>query len=275
MDVDAAQSLGRNLLLRALQPADRTLIAPYVEPVVFARGDVVFEAGDAVSHVTFPCDHTVVTLAITMLDGRMTETATVGREGAVGGVVSQGYLPAFSRAVVQIGGPVLRLEAGRLQAAKHASPTLRNLFTRYSDCLVAQLLQSVACNALHPIEQRAAKWLLTLHDRLSTDVLPVTQDVLAEMLGVRRTYLSGVLRGLHTRGMIAVARGRITILDRAALERAACECHDRVRRHFEEVLGAVYLGDGTLVAVDPAAAGTAPPGRTASQGRAAAHGKAA
>ena len=257
MAVTAAPSFGRNLLLRALQPADRALIAPYAEPAEFVRGDVVFGSGDPVSHVTFPCDHTVVTLAITMLDGRMAETATVGWEGAVGGVVSQGYLPAFSRAVVQIGGPALRVEAGRLQAAKQASRTLRNLFTRYSDCLVAQLLQSVACNALHPIEQRAAKWLLTLHDRLSTDVLPITQDVLAEMLGVRRTYLSGVLRGLHDRGMIAVARGRITIRDRAALERAACECHDRVRRHFAEVLGAVYRDDGTLVAVDPAAAGTA------------------
>lgn len=269
MAVTAAHALGRNLLLRALQPADRALVAPHLEQADLVRGEVVFEPGDPVSHVTFPCDHTVVTLAITMLDGRMTETATVGAEGAVGGVVSQGYLPAFSRAVVQIGGPVLRLEAGRLQEAKQTSRTLRNLFTRYSDCLVAQLLQAVACNALHPIEQRAAKWLLTLHDRLSSDVLPITQDVLAEMLGVRRTYLSGVLRGLHDRGMIAVARGRVTILDRAALERAACECHDRVRRHFEDVLGAVYLGDGTLVAVDPAAAGTAPRGRAASHGKAA------
>ena len=122
MAVTAATSFGRNLLLRALQPADRALIAPYAEPAEFARGDIVFESGDPVSHVTFPCDHTVVTLAITMLDGRMTETATVGWEGAVGGVVSQGYLPAFSRAVVQIGGPGLRVEAGRLQAAKHAQP---------------------------------------------------------------------------------------------------------------------------------------------------------
>lgn len=258
MAVIATHPLGRNLLLRALQPADRALIAPYLEQADLARGAVVFDSGDLVSHVTFPCDHAVITLAITMLDGRMTETATVGREGAIGGVVSQGYLPAFSRAVVQIGGPVLRLEAGRLQAAKRESRTLRNLFTRYSDCLLAQLLQSVACNALHPIEQRAAKWLLTLHDRLSSDVLPITQDVLAEMLGVRRTYLSGVLRGLHERRMIAVARGRITILDRPALERAACECQGRVRRHFEAVLGAVYLDDGTLVAVDPAAAASAP-----------------
>lgn len=268
MSVTVAESFGRNLLLRALQPADRALIAPHMEPAELARGAVVFASGDPVSHVTFPCDRTVVVMAITMLDGRTAETATVGREGAVGGVVSQGYLPAFSRAAVQIGGPALRLEAGRLQAAKHASRTLRNLFTRYADCLLAQLLQSVACNALHPIEQRAAKWLLTLHDRLSSDVLPITQDVLAEMLGVRRTYLSGVLRGLHERGMIAVARGRIAILDRPALERAACECHGRVRRHFEEVLGAVYLDDGTLVAVDPAAAPTAADGKPP-------HGKAA
>ena len=254
MAVPASQAFGSNLLLKALQPADRGLIAGAMEPVALARGDVLFDPGDPVSHVTFPCECTVVTLAITMHDGRTVETATVGREGAVGGVVSQGYLPAFSRAVVRIGGPALRIEAGRLQAAKQGSHTLRNLFTRYSDCLLAQVLQSVACNALHPIEQRAAKGLLTLHDRLSSDVLPITQDVLAEMLGVRRTYLSGVLHGLHEREMIAVARGRVTILDRPALERAACECHGRVREHFETVLGAVYRIDGTLVAVNPDAA---------------------
>ncbi|WP_375464230.1 Crp/Fnr family transcriptional regulator [uncultured Methylobacterium sp.] len=267
MAVTPAQSFGRNLLLRALQPADRALIAPHMEQAELARGVVLFDSGEPVSHVTFPCDRTVTTLVITMRDGRTAETATVGREGAVGGVVSQGYLPAYSRAVVQIGGPVLRLEAGRLQTAKHASRPLRNLFTRYSDCLLAQVLQSVACNALHPIEQRAAKWLLTLHDRLSSDVLPITQDVLAEMLGVRRTYLSGVLRGLHERRMIEVARGRVTILDRSALERAACECHGRVRRHFEDVLGAVHLDDGTLIAVDPTAA--APPSGASARGKAA------
>lgn len=156
--------------------------------------------------------------------------------------------------MVQIGGAALRVSAARLQTAKQASPVLRNALTRYSDCLLAQVLQSVACNALHPIEQRSAKWLLTLHDRLGTDTLPVTQELLADMLGVRRTYLSGVLGRLQLQGLIQAGRGRITIRNRRALQQAACECHGRVRSHFAEVLGASYRADGTLVALDPTAA---------------------
>lgn len=240
-----------NLLLQGLKPVEQSLLAPYLEPVVLERGETLFKPGDPVTHVTFPCGGTVATLLITMREGRVIETATVGHEGAIGGVVSQGNLPAFNRAVVQIGGPALRIEATRLQAAKAASPVVRNLFTRYGDCLLAQVLQSVACNALHPIEQRCAKVLLTLHDRLGIDTLPVTQEILADMLGVRRTYLSGILRMLHDRKLVEVARGRVAVNDRAGLEGAACECHARVREHFAEVLGAVYEGDGKLVAFKP------------------------
>jgi CRP-like cAMP-binding protein len=244
----------RNLLLRSLPGEERRRLSGQMEAVELARGAVLFEPGDDVTHVTFPLDGTVVTLLVTMREGRTIETATVGREGAIGGVVSQGYLPAFNRAVVQIGGPALRVGAGRLQAAKQTSLPLRNALTRYADCLLAQVLQSVACNAVHPIEQRCAKWLLTLQDRLDADVLPITQEVLADMLGVRRTYLSGILRSLHQQGLIAASRGRIAILNRPALQQAACECHSRVRRHFAEVLGAVYRQGGPLVAVDPGGA---------------------
>lgn len=241
----------RNLLLRSLPGADQLVLAGQMEGVALARGDVLFEPGDDVTHVTFPLDTTVITLLVTMQEGRTSETATVGREGAVGGVVSQGYLPAFSRAVVQIAGPALRIDAARLQKAKQGSAGLRNALTRYSDCLLAQVLQSVACNALHPIEQRCAKWLLTLHDRLGTDELPITQDVLADTLGVRRTYLSSVLKRLQEQRLLRVSRGCITLIDRVTLRAAACECHGRVRDHFAEVLGAVYRADGTLVAVQP------------------------
>ncbi|WP_298955040.1 Crp/Fnr family transcriptional regulator [uncultured Methylobacterium sp.] len=241
-----------NLLLDALRAEDRALLLPHLEPVECRRGEVLFEVGQDVEMISFPCGATVTTLVVTMRDGRSAETATIGREGAIGGVVSQGYLPAFSRAVVQIGGPVLRLEAARLQAVKRTSPLMRNLFTRYSDCLLAQVLQSVACNALHPIEQRCARWLLTLQDRLDTDTLPITQEMLAERLGVQRTYLTRVLKMLQQQGLIAVGRGRITIRDRADMEKASCECHAVVKRHFEEVLGAVYSPSGALVAVSPA-----------------------
>lgn len=240
-----------NLLLKALSPDDRALLAPYLERWEHQRGEVIFSAGSEVGFVTFPCEFTVITLVIEMADGRSAQTATVGREGAVGGVVSNGGLPASANAVVQIPGPALRIDVRRLQEAKRRSETLRNLFTRYSDCLLAQVLQAVACNALHPIEQRCMRWLMTLQDRLDTPVLPVTQEVLAAMLGVQRTYLTRILRSLQDQGLIAIGRGRITILNRTEVEAAACECHASVKRHFETVLGAVYSRSGRFIAIDP------------------------
>ena len=240
-----------NLLLKALQGDDRALLAPYLERHDYQNGDTLFSAGSEVSFISFPCDRTVATLVIAMQDGRSAETATIGREGAVGGVVSNGCLPASTHAMVQIGGPVIRMDAMRLQEAKRRSATLRNLFTRYSDCLLAQVLQSVACNALHPIEERCMRWLLTLQDRLGSDTLPVTHELFAAMLGVQRTYLTRILRILQQQGLIEVGRGRITILNRTEMESVACECHGNIKRHFETVLGAVYSPEGQLLRVRP------------------------
>ena len=243
--------LESNLLLRALRRPDRALIAPHLELVEYRRGETIFAAGTDVGFVTFPCERMVATLLVSMVDGRGAETATIGREGAVGGVVSNGGLPASTHAVAQMPGPALRLDSAKLQQAKRQSEHLRNLFTRYGDCLLAQVLQSVACNALHPIEERCLRWLLTLQDRLDTDVLPVTQEVLAAMLGVQRTYLTRILRTLQNQGLVEVGRGRITVLDRAEVEAAACECHDCIKRHFDSVLGAVYGPNGRFLAIEP------------------------
>ncbi|WP_407529167.1 Crp/Fnr family transcriptional regulator [Methylobacterium oryzisoli] len=250
---DADLPMSGNLLLQALRPKDRALLAPHLELKDYRRGDVLFEVGEDVSCISFPCGSSVAALIITMQDGRTIETATVGHEGAIGGVVSQGSLPAFSRAVVQISGPMLRLETARLQEVKASSPALRNLFTRYSDCLLAQVLQSVACNALHPIEERCARWILSLQDRLGGNVLPITHELLAELLGVQRSYLTRTLKSLQQQELVQVRRGRIIVCDRPALEQKACECHGAVRRHFETVLGAVYSTSGTLIALRPVA----------------------
>ena len=239
----------RNLLLRAISPADRQKLARHVEPIRLKRGDVLFEPGDEVTHVLFPCEGTVATLLVTLAEGHSIETATVGHEGAVGGVVNHGHLPAFNRAVVQIGGPAVRLSTARLQEAKQDSPALRNLIMRYADCLLAQVLQSVACNAVHSIEQRCARWLLSLQDRLGMEELPITQDILADMLGVRRSYLTAVLGGMSRNELVVLSRGKIGIRDRVALQNSACECHGRVRAHFSQVLGTVYRADGTVAAI--------------------------
>ncbi|AWB22568.1 MULTISPECIES: Crp/Fnr family transcriptional regulator [Methylobacterium] len=243
--------LSGNLLLRALRVPDRALLEPHLELKPYRRGEVLFEAGVDVSHISFPLGPCVAALVIGLQDGRAVETATVGHEGAIGGVVSQGLLPAFSRAVVQVPGSVLRVEAAVLQQIKQTSPGLRNLMTRYSDCLLAQVLQSVACNASHTIEARCSRWLLSLQDRLGSEVLPITHEVLAELLGVQRSYLTRTLRTLQEQGLIQVRRGRIIIESRPLMEAAACECHGAVKRHFETVLGAVYNASGTLVSLRP------------------------
>lgn len=237
MPAAPVSSFENNQLLKALSDADRDLVVPHLEAATVRRGEILFEAGSEVQVITFPCDRAVVSLLITMQDGRRAETATIGREGAVGGIVSNGRIPSSTQAVVQIGGPVLRIESARLQDAKRRSATLRNLLSRYGDCLLAQVLQSVACNALHPIEQRCLRWLLTLQDRLGTDELPVTHEVLAAMLGVQRTYLTRVLSTLQVQGLIQVRRGRIQVIGRPEMEAGACECHAVVRQHYEAVLG--------------------------------------
>lgn len=182
----------------------------------------------------------MVSLVVSMRDGATAQTVSIGREGAIGGIVSHGLVPAFARAVVQIPGVAMRLDVGQLNAAKRRSEGLANLLTRYADCLVAQLLQAVACNALHTIEQRAARWLLATQDRVGDDEVLLTQEFLAEMLGVQRTYVTRVAKALQAAGVIRYQRGRITILDRARLEQASCECHAAVQAHFDRVLAGVY-----------------------------------
>ncbi|HUZ66455.1 MAG TPA: Crp/Fnr family transcriptional regulator [Beijerinckiaceae bacterium] len=233
----------RNNLLDALQPADRALLAPHLEKVMLSKGDVLFAPGDEVTIVHFPCNATIASLLIAMSPGDMVETASIGREGAVGGIVSQGALPAYTQAVVQIGGPTYRMALASLQEAKARSLTLRNLFARYADCLLSQVLQSVACNALHPIDQRCARWLLSMRDRIGANNLPLTQETLAQMLGIQRTYLSKVFGRFKCEGLVKTTRGRVELIDIDRLEGASCECYGQVKHHFERVLKGVYPED--------------------------------
>ena len=229
-----------NRLVGALAASDRARLIRLFDRVLLNRDAILFRPGDTVEHVHFPCEGSIVALMVNMEDGAAVETVTIGREGAVGGIVSQGAVPAFATALVRNGGPALRISVASLQRVKADSPALRNLLTRYSDCLLAQMLQSVACNALHPLDSRCARWLLSTQDRIGGDELFVTQEELAGTLGVQRSYVSRILRQLSDDGLLRVGRGRITLLDRAALERKTCECYVCVRRHFETVLGGVY-----------------------------------
>jgi CRP-like cAMP-binding protein len=225
-----------NALLASMQAQDRALIEPYLEPAELSRGDVLFEPGEDVGTTFFPMTGTMISLVLAMQDDRAIEVATIGQEGAVGGIVSAGHKPAFARMVVEIGGHALQIDTAHLEEAKKKSHNLRDLFSRYADVLLAQTLQSVACNALHTIEERCSRWLLATQDRVPTRDLPLTQEFLAELLGVQRTTVSAAAQALARKGLIHYRRGQITIADRAGLEEAACECYAAVERHFRAVL---------------------------------------
>src|SRR6266487_6977129 len=164
-----------------------------------------------------------------------------GGQGAGGGIVSEGYLPAYTRIMVKFGGPFVRLHVGTLDAAKTKSRTLNNIFARYADCMLAQIFQSTACNAIHSIEQRTAKWIISAMERADGDeVVQLTHEQLATLLGVGRSYTSRVIQTFKAEGVLETRRGSILIRNREALRIRACRCNEAVKAHFEEVLRGVY-----------------------------------
>ncbi|RWH82162.1 MAG: Crp/Fnr family transcriptional regulator [Mesorhizobium sp.] len=241
---EETESFGNNLL-QALRLDDWAIMQPRLEEWSAPTGTVLHEPGDTVHYAYFPRGPSLVSYLVILSDGRALETALVGREGAVGGIVSQGRLPAFARAEVQLGGSFFRIELHHLEEAKSRSLTLRYLFARYADCLMAQVFQSVACNAAHSIEQRTARWLLAAIERTGADNLALTQEQLAVMLGVGRSYLSRVIRELRQRGIIETRRARIVVRSVDGLRSLACECNAAVARHFNDVLKGVYPAEQT------------------------------
>jgi DNA-binding transcriptional regulator YhcF (GntR family) len=230
-----------NNLLRRLSASDFALVAPHLAPEEAKAGELLYNPGDHVDTVHFPCGPSLASFLVPSEDGRDVETVLVGREGAVGGIVSQGHLPAYTRIMVKFGGPFARLPIGKLEAAKARSATLRNVFARYADCLLAQILQSTACNAIHSIEQRTAKWILSAMERTNSDnIVPLTHEQLATLLGVGRSYTSRVMQTFKAEGVLETRRGSIVIRNREALRIRACLCNESVKKHFEEVLRGVY-----------------------------------
>jgi hypothetical protein len=240
---NTSNEIGRpsNNLLRRLSASDFALIAPHLAHEEAKANDLLYNPGDNVEIVHFPCGPGLVSYMVTNEDGRDVETILVGREGAVGGIVSQGYLPAYTRIMVKFGGPFVRLHVGKLNAAKTRSATLRNVFARYADCMLAQMFQSTACNAVHSIDQRTAKWIMSALERTTgEDVVPLTHEQLAILLGVGRSYASRVIQTFKAEGVLDTRRGSILVLNREALRSRACLCNESVKNHFEEVLRGVY-----------------------------------
>ena len=248
---DPYQERPANQLLRLLPRGAMEALLSALELVEAGPGESLFEPGDDVTHAHFPLDATVIAFVLPMRDGRTVEAATIGREGCAGGVVSLGLKPAFARATVQIPGRLGRIPIPKLEAAKRAMPKVHDVLARYADCLIAQVMQSVGCAALHPLEARCARWLLMTHDRLARSELPLTQEMLAEMFGAARTYVTRIANRFQGRGAISYRRGIIRVLDRTALEASACECYQLVRQHFERVLPGLYPTAEPWASPDP------------------------
>ena len=231
-----------NRLLSTFQSEARKLLEPYGELVELKTGETVLDRGDQPQVSLFPVDSAMISLAVELSSGRSTEVASIGREGAVGGIVSCGHAPAFSKAKVLMPGAAYRVSMKALEDAKSSSPFIGNLFCRFSDYLLAQVMQSAACNAFDSIQERAARWLL--HDQdLAGDRIDLTQEAFAGLLGVQRTTVNAVIQTLQSEQLVATGRGVIRVTDRAGLKERSCECYDRLEEHFHAVIGHSGHGD--------------------------------
>lgn len=241
MTTPTDDDLLRNALLSKLSDADRKRIAPHMLVLELKNGHILQHAGDDVVDTWFPCSSAMAAFCVgTHDDSSAVEVALVGREGAIGGIVSNGHLPAYATAQVRFGGRFLRIKTSALEQAKLDSISLRHWFSRYSDCLLAQVFQTAACNANHTISQRAAKWLLAAVSRTSTEEFEMTQEQLAEMLGVGRTFVTRVVKKLRDEGTIATRRGVFIVKDAAKLRDTACDCTTAIENHFDTVLHGIY-----------------------------------
>lgn len=243
-----ATTAHQNRLLAALKPQDLDFLLPSFTIHEFSAGKILQEAGSDVRYAWFPLDGAAASFVVAADANHLVDAALVGREGAVGGLVSAGRLPAYARAHVQFGGKFLRLPLAALNEAKTKSPAVANWVSRYADCLVAQLFQSAACNASHTIAQRLARWLVATHDRIGRDEIIVTQEQLGEMLGVGRSFINRSLRQFGTSGILGSRRRRILILDLDRLRVIACDCNERIRDHFDTILAGVYPREPDSVA---------------------------
>jgi CRP-like cAMP-binding protein len=224
----------RNRLLAALPDTDWQRWLPLLEPVDLPLGQVLYESGVTLSHVYFPTT-AIVSLLYVLESGASAEIAIVGNEGIVGVSLFMGGESTSSRAVVQSAGEGFRLEAQMIKAEFSRAPVL-HLLLRYTQALITQMAQTAVCNRHHSLDQQLCRWLLLSRDRLQGDELEMTQELIANMLGVRRASVTGAALKLQQAGLIRYSRGHISLLDRAGLEKRTCECYAVVRAEYERLL---------------------------------------
>ena len=227
--------LHKNQLLGAFEPASLTRIMRFMQPVTLKLGTVVCEAGGLLKHVYFP-EGSVLSLLTVVESGSAIECANIGREGAFGLFAAMYSRVSFNQCVVQLEGKMLRCPIEALHAEFKKSEHIRDLFVSYSETLLSQVMQTVACNSLHSVEERLCRWLLMMHDRAEGESLAYTHDFLAHMLGANRTSITHAASSLQNAGLISYRRGTMQVKDRAGLEEASCECYAVVKARFDAFL---------------------------------------
>src|SRR5579859_4337929 len=224
----------QNHLLGALPPAETQRWMPLLESVDLPLGHVLYESGGALGHVYFPTT-AIVSLLYVMEDGASAEIAVVGNEGVVGVSLFMGGESTPSRAVVQSAGQGFRLKASIMKEEFNRAGPVLHLLLRYTQALITQMAQTAVCNRHHTLDQQLCRWLLLSLDRLQGNELVMTQELIANMLGVRREGVTQAARKLQHAGLIQYARGHITVLDRAGLEKRSCECYAVVKKEYDRL----------------------------------------
>ena len=225
----------RNSLLAALSAPEQERLFPQLELVPMPLGKVLYESGNRLGHVYFPTD-CIVSLLYVMEDGASAEIAVVGNEGLVGVALFMGGETTPSRAVVQSAGFAYRLPGAIIKQEFNRGGAMQELMLRYTQALLTQMAQTAVCNRHHSVDQQLCRWLLLSLDRLQSNELTMTQELIANMLGVRREGVTEAAGNLQDAGLIRYSRGRITVLDRARLEQRVCECYAVVRKEFSRLL---------------------------------------
>lgn len=225
----------KNVLLAALPEEEYERIRPHLDPVLLTVGDVVYDSGASITHVLFPTS-AIVSLLYTMEDGATGEIALVGNEGVVGVPLFMGGESTPSQAVVQSAGVAFRLSGKILKQEFARALDLQQNLLRYTQALLTQMAQTAVCNRHHTVEKQLCRWLLLTLDRLPSNELSMTQEMIANMLGVRREGVTEAARKLKVEGLISYRRGRIVVNDRAGLEARCCECYEVVRREYARLL---------------------------------------
>lgn len=232
-----------NRLLKAMPQALFEKLAPALKGVPLQLGDCLHEPGEAIRHLYFPLN-CALSITIMMSDGTTAETGLVGNREVLGvNAFMGGRETTQTTYIVQIAGEALKIDASILLEEFDSNKTLRDVMLRYTQAFIAQISQTTACNGLHKIDQRLARWLLEVHDRVEGDELALTQEFMANMLGVRRAGVTQTAQKLREQGLIRYNRGHVHILDRAGLEHFSCECFQTLKEEYDRLLGPYLTHD--------------------------------